>query len=246
MARNIFPATTKLIINDYGIVSNSSSTIQYLGLIRQLQTENLIDGIGVQAHAFSTNVTNATMIKNLDSLATTGLPVQVTEMDIDGPTDPTQLTNYQRIFPALWEHPGVEGITLWGWKPGLWRNDQAAYLIDLSGAERPALEWLRSYVQSTVDVKTGPSITSQFQLFNNYPNPFNPSTIIKYSVPMTAEISLKIFDMLGREVTTLVNEVKTSGTYEVTFNAYNLSSGVYFYQLRARDFVSTKKLLLIK
>jgi hypothetical protein len=93
------------------------------------------------------------------------------------------------------------------------------------------------------DEKTLPKI---FSLKQNYPNPFNPSTIIKYSIPSYSLVKLKIYDILGREIKTLVNEEKQSGTFTVNFNAGDLASGVYFYQLQAGDFVQTKKLVLMK
>jgi hypothetical protein len=80
----------------------------------------------------------------------------------------------------------------------------------------------------------------------NYPNPFNPSTKIKYSVPQSSNVVIKIFDVLGNEIETLVNEEKSTGTYELTWYATNLPSGVYFYQLNAGSFVETKKMLLLK
>src|SRR5690606_38881191 len=95
-----------------------------------------------------------------------GLPVQVTEMDVDGnpnespfvtpaQSDQAQLTSMQRIFPAIWEHPRVIGVTMWGWRPGLWRTDQEAYLVRNNGEERPALQWLQEYLteQRSVDVE---------------------------------------------------------------------------------------------
>ena len=86
----------------------------------------------------------------------------------------------------------------------------------------------------------------EYYLFNNYPNPFNPSTTIKYSIPYTSLVTLKVYDMLGREISTLVNEEKNEGNYEINFNASNLSSGVYFYKMVAGGFVSSKKFLLLK
>jgi hypothetical protein len=85
-----------------------------------------------------------------------------------------------------------------------------------------------------------------YNLFNNYPNPFNPSTIISYQIPSAGFVSLKIYDVLGREIRTLVNEEKTQGRYNYNFNASDLANGVYIYQLRVNDFVSSKKLLLLK
>ena len=99
----------------------------------------------------------------------------------------------------------------------------------------------------------------QFELLQNYPNPFNPSTKIKYSIPTPPSssplakgrnevgfVSLKVYDILGREVATLVNGEQTSEDYEVTFNAANLASGVYIYTLIASDFIASKKMLVLK
>jgi len=249
MAREIFPDSTKLMINDFNIINSSTSTSQYITIINLLKAENLIDAIGVQGHAFTTTAPTVTMRTNLNSLAATGLPIYVTELDIDGPTDAIQLQDYQRIFPALYEHPGVQGITLWGWRPGLWRNDQGAYIINQDGSERPALVWLRDYLD-TVDVTVGVNDISntpyEFRLDNNYPNPFNPSTNIQYSVASTSKVTLKIYDVLGNEIQTLVDDVKSPGQYTVKFNAQNLASGIYFYQINAGNFTATKKLMLLK
>ena len=86
----------------------------------------------------------------------------------------------------------------------------------------------------------------QFALLQNQPNPFNPATTIQYSIPQTEFASLKIFDILGNEIITLVNEEKPAGNYKVTWYAAKLPSGVYFYQLRAGDFVKTKKMILLR
>jgi hypothetical protein len=83
-------------------------------------------------------------------------------------------------------------------------------------------------------------------LSQNYPNPFNPSTTIKFSIPNTQFTTLKVYNILGREVATLVNEEKTPGNYEVQFNGSNLSSGVYFYRLQSGSFSEIKKFVLMK
>jgi hypothetical protein len=83
-------------------------------------------------------------------------------------------------------------------------------------------------------------------LSQNYPNPFNPSTVISYQVASAGNVSLKVFDLLGREVVTLVNEVTSAGSYTATFNAVNMPSGVYFYRLQAGSFTETKRLVLLK
>jgi len=104
-------------------------------------------------------------------------------------------------------------------------------------------------------------LPTAYKLSQNYPNPFNPSTVIEYSIPVNSElaysesvssiqhqksVSLKVYDILGREVATVVNEQQRAGNYEVRFDATNLSSGVYFYTLQSNDFISSKKMLLIK
>ena len=85
-----------------------------------------------------------------------------------------------------------------------------------------------------------------YKLFDAFPNPFNPSTIISYQIPENDFVTLKVYDAIGNEVATLVNENKQSGIYKVTFDADNLPSGVYFYRLQAVSFVETKKMLLLK
>jgi hypothetical protein len=105
-------------------------------------------------------------------------------------------------------------------------------------------------------VNDKPNLPDKIELSQNFPNPFNPSTKIKYSIPKSGLVSLKVYDILGNEIETLVNEEKPAGEYSVEFsakggsasggNAMNLPSGVYFYQLKAGDFISTKKLVLLK
>ncbi|MFQ3597104.1 MAG: T9SS type A sorting domain-containing protein [Chloroherpetonaceae bacterium] len=87
---------------------------------------------------------------------------------------------------------------------------------------------------------------AQYTLKQNYPNPFNPLTVIGYQLPTSGFVKLDVFDVLGRVVATLVNEQKEAGSYEATFNASALSSGVYFYRLQSGEFVATKKMLLVK
>ena len=84
-----------------------------------------------------------------------------------------------------------------------------------------------------------------FQLYQNYPNPFNPSTTIKYTIESQCALSLRIYNVLGNEITILVNEEKPIGNYEIEFDASSLSSGVYFYKLQAGSFVETKKMVLV-
>ena len=90
------------------------------------------------------------------------------------------------------------------------------------------------------------AIPTSFALDQNYPNPFNPSTIISYQLPEQQYVNVVIFNMLGEEVSTLVNEVKEAGYHKVEWSGSNLTSGVYFYRIEAGDFVSVKKMMLMK
>ena len=95
-------------------------------------------------------------------------------------------------------------------------------------------------ISGTADIPDG------FSLSQNYPNPFNPATTINYSIPKEALVTLKVYNVLGEEVDILVNEIKQVGNYETNFDASSLSSGIYFYRLKAGDFIETKKMILMK
>jgi hypothetical protein len=100
---------------------------------------------------------------------------------------------------------------------------------------------------NTTDVtNSGNGIPNEFALIQNYPNPFNPSTTIQFQIPNTSFVNLKVYDILGNEVATLVNEEKPVGVYEAEFNAAELSSGLYFYTLQAGSFIETKKMILLR
>jgi len=105
-----------------------------------------------------------------------------------------------------------------------------------------------SRLQARIPVPESPSGTKplQFSLFQNYPNPFNSTTLVRYQLPVVSQVSLVVFDILGREVSMLVNETKAPGSYEVRFDGADLASGVYFYRLQAGDYVATRKLLLLR
>ncbi len=85
-----------------------------------------------------------------------------------------------------------------------------------------------------------------FSLFQNYPNPFNPASKIKFEIPNLSDTKLVVYDILGREVTTLVNEQLKPGTYEVDFDGSRYASGVYIYKLIAGNYIQTKKMLMVK
>jgi archaellum component FlaG (FlaF/FlaG flagellin family) len=110
-------------------------------------------------------------------------------------------------------------------------------------AER-LINWLSSPTSVERDPSSGSPI--EFELSQNYPNPFNPSTNIKFSIPETLPVTIKVFDVLGNEIAVLLDEVKSAGTYKITFDASYTASGIYFYQMKAGNFISVKKMGILK
>lgn len=108
-----------------------------------------------------------------------------------------------------------------------------------------AIEWVMDAATS-VDGQHTANTPSKFSLSQNYPNPFNPTTIISYNLPKSDYVELKVYDMLGREISTLVNEQKSAGKYDVKFDASGLASGMYFYKIITNDFRQIKKMMLVR
>ena len=106
-------------------------------------------------------------------------------------------------------------------------------------------QWWPQYEYTSVETRVA-SKPTDFELRQNYPNPFNPTTSINYSLNKKSYVELKVYNVLGAEVATLVNETKNAGSYKVSFDATNLSSGVYFYQLKSGDQTITRKMMVMK
>ena len=106
---------------------------------------------------------------------------------------------------------------------------------------RPLSEIIASVKETTLN-----HIPDKYLLGQNYPNPFNPSTKIKYSIPQSSNVKIEVYDIIGNSIETLINKEQPAGTYELTWYAGGLPSGIYFYQLSAGDFISTKKMILMK
>jgi hypothetical protein len=109
------------------------------------------------------------------------------------------------------------------------------------------LFWRDSYPDSLVTFAENEiTLPVSYSLYQNYPNPFNPSTTIKYQIPKLSFVTIKVYDVLGNEITTLTNEEKLAGSYSVKFNSIGLASGIYFYRIQADAFVENKKMILMK
>jgi endo-1,4-beta-xylanase len=353
LARKYCAPSVKLILNEYNVLHNNDVTTSYINLINLLKDRGLIDGIGVQGHYFEfrseinspTNhyVWDTTTIKNnLNRLTATGLPVYITEFDIDEQDDSNQLSQYKIYFPIFWNNPGVKGITFWGFiQYDIWTAHPYTYLLlSDESTERPALKWLRTYLspppipvtispsssasgvprnptlvwyssnnaksyhiqvstnsdfpsaivdttitdtlltlrplnansryywrvsalnnngtseysvtadfttgEKIVDVKELDGIPKEFKLSQNFPNPFNPTTTIKFSLPVKSNVTLSLINTLGQVVKVITSGNFEAGNHEVTLDANRLSSGVYFYKLSTGDYSDIKKLVLMK
>lgn len=105
---------------------------------------------------------------------------------------------------------------------------------------------LTSYNSVVTSIGPGVNVPEKYSLSQNYPNPFNPATRIAYAIPVKELVKVKVFDMLGKEISVLVNEVKEPGSYMVNFDAFHLSSGIYYYRIESGSFTETKKMILVK
>ena len=176
----------------------------------------------------------------------------------------TQANIYEAFFNIKKQNPGIiEGAFLWGhdmcddneWA-SIWGT-----MHHFGVRQKLAEEVVRTYYNSLTGVNSiDNNIPDDFRLLQNFPNPFNPTTKIKYSIPrlvvgngyhanarqVASSVRLIIYDILGREVTTLVNKQQQPGNYEIEFNASNLPSGIYFYRLQSGSFAQTKKLMLLR
>ncbi|HEY6436973.1 MAG TPA: T9SS type A sorting domain-containing protein, partial [Ignavibacteriaceae bacterium] len=107
-----------------------------------------------------------------------------------------------------------------------------------------SVQWLTQGI--VLDNPVEGSIPSEYTLQQNYPNPFNPATTISYSIPAESQVSLVIYDIMGRQVSVLVNGKQSAGSYNIQFDASSIASGTYFYKLTADEFISVKKMVFLK
>jgi endo-1,4-beta-xylanase len=153
MAREHFP-NARLILNEYNTLMLEQFTTNYMTVVQVLQERELIDGIGEQAH-FLERADVPVVAANLDTLATTGLPIYISEFDLNFADDARQANVMRDLFTVFWDHPSVGGVTHWGYRQGAtWRTD--AYLVRADGTTRPALDWIVCYMGGGGDTCTVP------------------------------------------------------------------------------------------
>ena len=129
----------------------------------------------------------------------------------------------------------------------MWAIDILSYnnsIYTISSASDSLI--LLKFSTSPINITNNTTIISDYKLYQNYPNPFNPVTKINYELPNDGKVKLMIYDVLGREIKTLVNEVKQAGKYTVEFNGHNFASGVYFYRIESGKFTDVKRMVLVK
>jgi endo-1,4-beta-xylanase len=233
-ARQYCP-NAKLALNDYNIISSNGATDTYLLIINALKTKNLIDIIGEQGHFLETT-SNETIEANLDRLFDTGIPIHISEYDVNLADDNEQRDKFVSQFPVLWTHPGVQGVTLWGYKQGqIWRQD--AYLVRSDNSERPALTWLKGYIPNNAGgFFCKPTAVDEEADLNIFPN---PSTTGRFTVRSKGEAcSIRVLDILGRPI----QRIKTSEqSLEIILDA---SRGIYFLEVITDKKRFVKKLIV--
>ena len=170
LARQYLP-NTLLLINEYGTENDPPARARYVTIINLLKARGLLDGIGVQAHYFNLdNMSASQMTSALNDYAATGLDIYISELDITGGNSESgQAAKYQELFPVIWNHPSVKGVTLWGYIAGqTWRDGTG--VVNANGTDRQAMTWLKGFLQPATSVLSvtpetlsfGPAAASTF------------------------------------------------------------------------------------
>lgn len=157
--------------------------------------------------------------------------------------------NFQRRFFDYNEYNMIEIIYCEIWENNQWIRGNGDIIFQNPDGFTVGFitSYLSAYYSNVVSIDENYNRgVRDYTLFQNYPNPFNPSTQIEYRIPHSTFVEIKVYDVLGKEITTLVDEFKTAGIYKVQFNTRNLSSGVYFYTIKAGEYSETKKMLLLR
>ena len=150
-------------------------------------------------------------------------------------------------FALIYQTPQSKPIDIWvGYIVGQGTSALNSVTVTRNYVQNAQAYFNNNFTNGTVSDVDDFSIVTEYNLSQNYPNPFNPNTKISWQSPVAGHQTLKVFDVLGNEVATLVNEFRNAGSYEIEFNASTLSSGIYFYRLSDGSFIQTKKMILIK
>ena len=243
-ARAIFP-NTKLVLNDYGLEGNPTAINEMLKLTRALRDRGLIDGFGTQAHWFNVDFVSAANLKShVDLMATSGVPVYVTELDMNGKIEDevtngqAQLESYQAHFPVYWEHPAVAGITLWGYLSNrTWVKGTG--LMSEAGVEKPAMTWLKSYMNGRAKVGYPSCIGGPCSNGSPIVQFTSPANNAVFASPGPVKLDVTATDFNGSIAnvrfyngTTLLN---TDNTAPYSYDWMNVAPGTYEIRAVATD-----------
>jgi endo-1,4-beta-xylanase len=207
LARQYFP-TAKLFINEYGTENDPPVRTTYKNIINLLKTRGYIDGIGVQSHHFNLdNMSAAQMTTMLDDYATLGIDVHISELDIIGGSETGQRNKYQELFPIMWNHASVKGVTLWGYIEGsTWRAGTG--ILNSNGTERLAMQWLKTFMTGATNTLTTSTASVSFT------NVASTSSAIS----VTSNISWTITDN-QTWITTSATSGSNNGTFTISATA---------------------------
>jgi hypothetical protein len=184
---------------------------------------------------------------NSDSLTTTGGYAIACYVDQDGDSITLRRGNIEgSLGPSLYKRNGFQSTGYLAPVCAIYRSGTNKYSAFAYAGSGPTNVYFNQEHLPIGIIPIGNKIPDKFELLQNYPNPFNPNTTINFKIPSSEYVILKVYDVLGREAATLVNENLKAGEYNVNFNAVNLTSGSYFYKLSAGTISDVKKMLLIK
>jgi endo-1,4-beta-xylanase len=240
LARKYYPTAT-LLLNEYNVLGSDAGATTYISLINMLKDRKLVDGIGIQGHYFEfrTRVGSGgyvyslgTINNNLSRFATIGLPIYITEFDVDEPNDNTQLDQYKIYFPIFWTNPSVRGITLWGYyQNDVWSSYPETYVLRSTGTERPALDWMRNFI-ITGPIPDVPVLVSP-------KNASNESRKPKYIWRKSAYATSYRFQLAkDNTFTTMARDTTVSDTTLVTTTSLEANT-TYFWHVCASSIAGT-------
>jgi endo-1,4-beta-xylanase len=255
---NEYAPNLKLIYNHHESPNSVSSWNLIKSTIAYLRDLDLrVDGIGWQAHVNNGWSSTSNLNQLIDWAHENDLEFHVTEASVWIDGDHTeaafqlQATTYSEIVEILLEKSvnGKVGWNTWHIDDGHgWQIEKAPSIFDEDYEAKPA------YYAIQAALENGPTgITdfqekypNAFQLYDNYPNPFNPKTVISWQLPVSSHVELSIYNILGQKVATLVSETQPAGANKVEWDASKFSSGMYFIKMQTQDFVGVKKCMLLK
>jgi endo-1,4-beta-xylanase len=228
----------KLLINEYYCEYSLEFVTEYLKKIKVLKDSGVIDGIGIQTHDGETKKGYQTgMLKKcIDSLATAGLPIYSTELDLSG-NDAEQLKFYQDIFPVIWEHPAIHGVTLWGWTDSwlLHVSKPADARLIINNQERPALKWLRTYVpEHKKTIPTTPVLRiaepRESSLTLNYAD-----GVLRMHTSEAQTLLVRVFDPAGRTVFSIPQRPYGQGCHAISLPGAETGTGCYLFSVEGKS-----------